>query len=404
LDKSVTILGLFDTGIAVGRALGRKGVRVYGYDYNFKNPGFKSKYIFARKCNSPIEKPEELLDQLLKDCKGEKSRILIPTADEFVFFINDYRELLEGSYEFILPDKLIINSIRNKYNQTKFFENLGFKIAESFRLSSPAELDTISFGIEKKYVIKPINQYKWRKLFKSKALQITDNRELNRLVNLMFEKGIEFFIQENVPGDCYNNVEISVYYNTKSIPLSTFIFRKLRQYPDEFGYGCAIQSYKNEDLYGFVIEKLTEIGWKGFANVELKYDLRENVFKFIEINPRVWQQIGVAESLGINFPMIMYDDLCNKDYENFFMFSKIEFKAVDPLPDLISALKRIIEKRLTFKEWFKSLDGVLYFGTYAKDDLKPFFVSLQYGIFIIKIVGYLLKHLFKNIKNDTLSR
>ena len=100
----------------------------------------------------------------------------------------------------------------------------------------------------------------------------------------------------------------------------------------------------------------------------------------------------------------MYDDLCNKDYENFFMFSKIEFKAVDPLPDLISALKRIIEKRLTFKEWFKSLDGVLYFGTYAKDDLKPFFVSLQYGIFIIKIVGYLLKHLFKNIKNDTLSR
>ncbi|MGB9696391.1 MAG: hypothetical protein ACPL2D_03765 [Ignavibacteria bacterium] len=403
MNKTVAILGLFDTGLAVGRALGRKGVCVYGYDYNLKNSGFKSKYIIGKKCPSPVEKPDELLRQLLKDTEGKTRRILIPAADEFVFFINDYREFLERSYEFIIPDKSIINSIRDKYNQIRFFENLGFKVPESFKLNIQSELDAISFCDTKKYVIKPINHYRWRQFFKGKVLRVADNLELNRLVDLMFEKEVPFFIQEVVPGNCVNNVEISFYYNNKGIPISTFIFRKLRQYPDEYGYGCAIESFEDEKLSKFLIGKLNEIGWRGFANVELKYDSEQNEYKFIEINPRVWQQIGVAESLGINFPLMMYEELCNKVYKNFYFPSKLEFKAVDPIPDLISAFKLIIEKRLTFTEWFKSRNGSIYFGTYAKDDLRPFFASLQYGLMIIKIIAHLLRHLLKNIKDDTLS-
>ena len=48
------------------------------------------------------------------------------------------------------------------------------------------------------------------------------------------------------------------------------------------------------------------LNWKGFANVEFKYDPRDDSYKFIEINARVWQQIGLAEALGINFPMLAY--------------------------------------------------------------------------------------------------
>lgn len=403
MDKAVTILGLFDTGLAVGRALGRNGVRVYGYDYNLKNSGFKSKYIIGKKCSSPVEKPDELLMQLLKDVESETNRILIPTADEFAFFINDYREYLENSYEFVLPDKDIINAIRDKYNQVRFFEKLGFRVPKSFRINNQSELDTVSFYDTKKYVIKPINNYRWRGFFKEKALLVSNNLELNRLVHLMFEKGVDFFIQEVVPGDCVNNIEISVYYDNKGMPIGLFVFRKLRQYPDDYGYGCAIESFEDEGLSKFLIEKLNEIGWRGFANVELKYDSEQKEYKFIEINPRVWQQIGVPESFGINFPMMMYDELCSNVQKNFYMDSKLEFKAIDPIPDLISALKLVAEKRLTFIDWFKSRNGALYFGTYAKDDLKPFFVSLQYGFMIIKIIIHFLRHLFRNIKNDTLS-
>lgn len=403
MNKAVAILGLFDTGLAVGRALGRNGIRVYGYDYNLKNLGFKSKYIIGKKCPSPVEKPDELLEQLLKDAEKGTNRVLIPAADEFVFFINDYRDFLERSYEFVLPQESVINSIRDKYNQIRFFENLGFKVPASFRLQTPSELDAVSFSEVKEYVIKPINHYRWRQFFKGKALRPANNLELKRLAHLMFEKGVAFLIQEVIPGDCVNNVEISFYYDSKGVPISMFIFRKLRQYPDEYGYGCAIESFADEKLSRFFIEKFNEIGWRGFANVELKYDSEQNEYKFIEINPRVWQQIGVAESLGFNFPMMLYDELCNKAHKNFYMLSKSEFRAVDPIPDLISAFKLIIEKRLTFTGWSRSRNGALYFGTYAKDDLKPFFASLQYGFMVIKIIIHLLKHLFRNVKSDTLS-
>lgn len=403
MNKSVAILGLFDTGLEVGRALGRNGVRVYGYDYNLKNYGFKSKYIISKKCSSPIEKPDELLEQLLNDAEGEARRILIPTSDEFVFFINDNRDPLQNFYEFVLPDSAIINSIRDKYNQVKFFENLGFKVPESFRFRTQSELDTASLPDKRKYVVKPINHYRWRQFFKGKALPVSSNLELRSLVQLMFENGIDFFIQEVIPGSCINNVEISVYYSNNGILLDMFVFRKLRQYPDEYGYGCAIESFVDEGLSKFLIEKLNEIEWRGFANVELKYDFEQNEYKFIEINPRIWQQVGVAESLGINFPMMMYNELSNGVGKNFYLPSKLEFRAVDPIPDLITALKLIIERKLTFSEWFKSRNKAIYFGTYAKDDMNPFFASLQYGFMIVRIIVHLLKHLFKNIKSDTLS-
>ena len=58
------VLGLFDTGLAVIRALGRKGIPVYGFDYNPKQPGFKSRYCISEICPDPISEPDKLLEYL----------------------------------------------------------------------------------------------------------------------------------------------------------------------------------------------------------------------------------------------------------------------------------------------------------------------------------------------------
>ena len=52
------VLGMFDTGLAVGRSLGRAGIRVIGLDFS-KKVGFYSKYIDAYICPNPSENEKE---------------------------------------------------------------------------------------------------------------------------------------------------------------------------------------------------------------------------------------------------------------------------------------------------------------------------------------------------------
>ena len=53
-DNLAVVLGMFETGLAVGRSLGRAGIKVLGLD-SVRKIGFYSKYIEARICPDPSQ-------------------------------------------------------------------------------------------------------------------------------------------------------------------------------------------------------------------------------------------------------------------------------------------------------------------------------------------------------------
>lgn len=59
------VLGMYETGLAVGRSLGRAGVRVKGLDIT-KKTGFYSRYIDASICPHPLEQEEKFIAFLMK--------------------------------------------------------------------------------------------------------------------------------------------------------------------------------------------------------------------------------------------------------------------------------------------------------------------------------------------------
>src|SRR5262245_37000989 len=97
------VLGLFDTGLAVVRALGRAGLTVFGFDHQRDEFGFRSK--FGSHTVSPHPgAAAELVEFLCARARQSSERpILYPTSDAFVTFVSDNRDALEPHFRFALP-------------------------------------------------------------------------------------------------------------------------------------------------------------------------------------------------------------------------------------------------------------------------------------------------------------
>lgn len=59
---AAVILGMYDTGVATARFLGRLGIKIEGYDHDFRMSGFRSKCCNAKLCPNPTTNPLGLLN------------------------------------------------------------------------------------------------------------------------------------------------------------------------------------------------------------------------------------------------------------------------------------------------------------------------------------------------------
>ena len=116
-DHVAFVLGMYETGLAVGRSLGRNGIRVVGIDYR-KDIGFLSKYIEGQICPNPIEEEKNFLKFLVAFGKKQKKEpILFITADHFLIPISKNRDYIQKHFLVNLPGEKIVYSVSNKFKQ-----------------------------------------------------------------------------------------------------------------------------------------------------------------------------------------------------------------------------------------------------------------------------------------------
>lgn len=48
------------------------------------------------------------------------------------------------------------------------------------------------------------------------------------------------------------------------------------------------------------------LNWSGVANIDLLYDIKNDVFNILEINPRFWGNLTASLMAGVNFPHLLY--------------------------------------------------------------------------------------------------
>jgi D-aspartate ligase len=78
--------------------------------------------------------------------------------------------------------------------------------------------------------------------------------------------------------------------------------RRLRQYPVEFGSTSTYVATAHLPTVSAAAETfLRSIRHHGLVEIEFKHDHRDGLLKVLDVNPRPWNWLGLAEAAGVDF-------------------------------------------------------------------------------------------------------
>jgi predicted ATP-grasp superfamily ATP-dependent carboligase len=363
---------MFETGLAVGRSLGRNGIKVLGFD-SVRKIGFYSKYIEAKICPNPSQNEEEFIAFLLRVAEKEKFQpVLFITSDEFLLPISRNRDLMQRHYLMNLPSPQIIECISDKYKQYLLALEAGIPVPRTFVAKNMDELHEIMDEIPFPAFIKGAEVTLWRSKMGvvSKGFVVSNREELMNIFKVIFDKGANGLIQEIIPGPDTNHYKSSCYLSRNGEILLAFGLQKIRQQPVGFGFGCMVQSIKYPEMLDLGKDFFTGIGYRGVGATEFKLDLRDNKLKLIELNPRYWQQNALAEKCGMNFPLMDYMELTDCKPKAILDY-RPGTKWVNIYSDIESFREYRKQGQISWRQWLASFRGEIMLSDLEWDDLLP---------------------------------
>ncbi len=383
-NSAVVLGGGATTGLGAIRSLGRAGVAVYHLADK------RSEAIYSKYCNKYFIFPKigqnknELRRVLLKlqHHLGDVA-VLFPASDSYALDLADLIEELSGYY-LPAPSREVIEILIEK---RKFYQSLmKEKIPHPITYFPENSKDVRNIGKQISYpiFIKPSVSHSFSKHFRKKGFVADSEEMLLKYWDLMKNAGVDVMIQEIVQGPPTNHVFLDGYLNRRLNLKALFARRRLRMWPLAFGNSSLCISIPILDialLKKRLLKYLKFINYRGIFSAEFKRDQRDGIFKLLEVNTRTSAWFStLSAKCGVNLMSIAYLDAIGKATkysENY----KVGVKWVFLKDDLRSSVRMLVNGDLTIREWIHSLLGEKDFMYYAKDDLRPFLMSLPNLIF-----------------------
>lgn len=292
-----------------------------------KKLGFtKFTNILTIEYNNNLWKENEFVSIINEYAKKNNSKkvLLISTNETYTEFISKNKEKLEKNLIYNIPTIDIIETLTNK---EKFY-----KIYKGSELKFP---DTIYFDIKKDdinkieinypIVIKPANVVEYNHISfegKNKIYKIHNFDELKQVITSIknSEYDDKLIIQEFIPGDDSYLFDSIVYCDKNSkCNLVSFAQIGLQERTKTMVGNAAVlinalNTFDGDEKKQInnIIKFMENINYKGFAEIDMKYDARDKTFKVLEINARQGRCSYYITPLGCNLIEVMVNDLIFK--------------------------------------------------------------------------------------------
>jgi len=376
--KEALILGGTTTGLGFARSLGEKGVTVTVMESSRWRPAMHSRWALPIIIPDAVTHPEKCVTRLLEWGKTQQGgSVLIPTLEEYVQILSDYREELKEFFLFRVPPASLVNSIIDKRSQYHLMESCGLNIPRTVYSDEKNFIEAAVKKIGFPCIFKPCRSHIWRQIpGRFKARVVTSSRELETLWLSLSSLGLNFLVQEIIPGgdDCLHSYLAC--YSAEGRPLGEVTAKKIRQHPVSYGTGCLIISSDNPELSALSKGVLEKIGYVGHVDMEYKWDRRNQSYKFIEVNIRSTNFIQLTISSGIDLPWMGYLDAGYQEHSNparqkcgiLFMHMGWDLQSV-----LTSGENRISG----FFSWLFQIRTVTAFAVFNFRDIKPIIWELS---------------------------
>jgi D-aspartate ligase len=364
--------------LGVLRNLGKNRVKVYYVEEE------KNEAVFSRYCKKSFIVPgiygdSGRLRNFLAKFKKEKSSsaVVFSGSDIFCLNLSSLKDEMVEDFHFVLPSKEIVETLVNK---KKFYQSLDKHMIPHPITYFPKCLDDvekISKNVDYPVYVRPSISQIFAKQFRKKGFVAGSEKELIRYCALAERYGINFMIQEIIPGPAMNLFGICGYFNKNAGPMGLFAYHRLREWPHKFGTNSLIESVSISDVSSIkdlTVDYLRSIGYYGLMEAEFKKDPRDGNFKFLEVNARSWWQNSFPTKCGINLVLMAYLDTIGGEirYQEKY---KVGVKWIYFLNDLRSVIKMLRNREIAIPKWVSSLRMIDDCAYFSADDLLPWVLS-----------------------------
>lgn len=259
---------------------------------------------------------------------GEKNNnykiLLIATSDLYVKMVTEEKGLLEKYYVFNYPDINVVNNLLVKEKFYDVYKNMGLDMPKTFIYKCNQNQDKKEikeFFNEYPIIIKPSDGVEYHKLDSkglAKVYKVHNSEELENIIIKIEKAGYNknLIIQEFIPGDDSALFD-SIFYigKDKKAKFATFAQIGLQEHTPTGIGNCTVlvngfdeHGYKEEIVYKLK-DFIEKIGYQGFAEFDIKYDIRDNKYKVLEINPRQSRSGYYVSACGYNLVECLINDL-----------------------------------------------------------------------------------------------
>ncbi|MGA1869148.1 MAG: ATP-grasp domain-containing protein [bacterium] len=362
-------------GLGVLRSLARRNIPVYLIDNDLCIGRFSR---FNKKfAKSPqVGDEDHYLDFLINLAKRERldGWVIFPNSDEIVSILSRHKKQLEKYYRIPTPAWQTTKYVYNKKLTYQLANKIGIPIPKTYYPQSLEEIRELE--LEFPVIIKPAIRDHFYNKTKVKAYWINNREKLIQYyqkVRSVIDPS-EILVQEFIPGGPKHLFSFCPLFKEGWV-LARISGRRTRQHPMDFGHATTFaELVELPELEAIGSKFLKEINYYGLAEVEFMQDPRDGIFKFIEVNPRVWGWHTLAIGAGVDLPYLLYQDMIGK---------KVEAKpAVENLKwfrlttDIATVFSEIIKNHMKVKDYVISLKGKKTFAVFSLEDPIPFFMEI----------------------------
>ena len=355
--------------LGVVRSLGRHQIPVWVLVEEYRLAGL------SRYCGRTLRWPEpgddaRDLEFLLEVGKryALDGWVLLTTDDRHAALIARNREALSKRFVIPPPNWEVMQWAFDKRLTYKLASMLGLDHPRTYQSNSSEE---IPLDCDFPVVLKPAFRTSVNSFTRARAWPVNNRAELRKryedAVNLVGADMV--LIQQLIPGGGENQFSYAALC-VDGLPLASLVARRTRQFPVDFGQGSSFVETIECDAVERAAERLlAAIGYSGVVEVEFKFDYRDNTYKLLDINPRLWSWHTLAERAGVDFPYLLWRFVHNQSVDKIRAHPGVKW--VRMMRDVAAAAHEIWSGRLTAAAYLRSIITASAFAIFSTDDIVP---------------------------------
>lgn len=272
----------------------------------------------------------------------EKKIIAIGCGDSYVKCLALNKEAFRKNIILPYADYPFLEALMDKQRFYALCDKTGIDFPRTY-ICTPRDVGNLKIPFEGPYILKPANQveyYKHKFIGQKKVFKLDTLDALEMAVRKTYAAGYadNMIVQEFIPGDDTYMRVLTCYSDRRQRVKMMCLGHVLLEEHTPYGIGnhAVIITEYEEELMAKFKHLLEEIGYVGFSNFDIKYDVRDNKYKAFEINTRQGRSNFYVTGSGHNIAKLIVDDyLYNKQIEE--DFARNEY------------LWMVVPKRVAFK-------------------------------------------------------